>query len=161
MVDPRKVLQIRTIVYPTDFSELSLQALNHAVTLAEKFDSRLHCIHVVELVSQYWMAMDSGVVPATPPIEDLLAAARKQMKEFIAEYISSDFSVISDVLTGRTFLEIIQYARRVNADLIVMGTHGRSAIRQMLMGSVADKVVHKAPCAVLTVRDPGHVFEMP
>jgi nucleotide-binding universal stress UspA family protein len=65
------------------------------------------------------------------------------------------------VLPGRTFVEIIQYARRVGADLIVMGTHGRSALKQMLLGSVAEKVVRKAPCPVLTVRHPDLVFELP
>ena len=59
------------------------------------------------------------------------------------------------------FVEIIRYARENNIDLLVLGTHGRGAIAHMLMGSVAEKIVRKAPCPVLTVRHPEHEFVMP
>jgi nucleotide-binding universal stress UspA family protein len=62
---------------------------------------------------------------------------------------------------GNAFIEIVRYAKTENIDLIVMGTHGRGPIVHMLMGSVAEKVVRKAPCPVLTVRHPEHEFVMP
>jgi nucleotide-binding universal stress UspA family protein len=65
------------------------------------------------------------------------------------------------VLVGTPFVEIIHYARDQSIDLIVLGTHGRSALAAMLLGTVAEKVVRKAPCPVLTVRHPQHKFEMP
>jgi nucleotide-binding universal stress UspA family protein len=65
------------------------------------------------------------------------------------------------VLVGAPFVEIIRYARDQSIDLIVIGTHGHSALAAMLLGAVAEKVVRKAPCPVLTVRHPKHVFEMP
>jgi nucleotide-binding universal stress UspA family protein len=62
---------------------------------------------------------------------------------------------------GAPFLEVIRYAKEAPVDLIVMGTHGRGAIAHMLLGSVAEKVVRKAPCPVLTIRQPEHEFVLP
>jgi nucleotide-binding universal stress UspA family protein len=70
-------------------------------------------------------------------------------------------SVKRVVVMGKPFAEIIRYAREQAIDLIVLGTHGRSALGSMLLGGVAEKVVRKAPCAVLTVRHPDHQFEAP
>ena len=64
-------------------------------------------------------------------------------------------------VVGHAFVEILQYASGNDIDLIVMGTHGRGAVKHMLLGSVAEKVVRKAPCPVLTVRHPGYEFIMP
>jgi len=65
------------------------------------------------------------------------------------------------IRTGVTFVEIIDYINEEGIDLVVMGTHGRSCIEHMLIGSVAEKVVRKSPCPVLTVRPKGRPFEMP
>ena len=152
--------EFKTIVYPTDFSELSLHALPYAVSLAELTGAQLHCIHVVDDTYQYWLAVDASAVPVGPPVEDLIAAAVEHMDAFIRDNMP-DLVVQRKVLRGRAFVEIIRYARLVEADLIVIGTHGRSALKQVLLGSTADKIVHKAHCPVLTVRHPGHAFEMP
>ena len=69
--------------------------------------------------------------------------------------------VVRATAQGTPFLEIIRYAKEKDIDMIVMGTHGRSGLVHMLMGSVAEKVVRKAPCPVLTVRPEGHKFVMP
>ena len=65
------------------------------------------------------------------------------------------------LLTGSPFLEIIQYAKENNVDLIVMGTHGHSGLVHVLLGSVTERVVRKAPCPVLTIRHPEHEFIHP
>jgi len=65
------------------------------------------------------------------------------------------------VKTGVTFVEIIDYIKQQEIDLVVMGTHGRSGIEHILIGSVAEKVVRKSPCPVLTVRPKGKAFKMP
>ena len=153
--------QIGNIVYATDFSDLSAYAFEYAVLLAQKCQARLHCVHVVDDSYQYWTTVEMTAVPAGPPIEELVAAARTQLALFVEGKLPADLTVVRAVLRGRPFMEIIQYARQEQADMIVLGTHGRSALRQVLMGSVADKVVHKSHCPVLTVRHPGHSFEMP
>ena len=152
---------IKLIVYPTDFSDLSRHALDHAILLAERFDAALHCVHVLDDSYQYWMTLSAEAIPVAPPIEELAAAAEKELEQFVAEHVPAGLHAERTVLRGRPFIEIIRYAREVGADMIVMGTHGRSAIKQVLLGSVAEKVVRKAPCPVLTVRHPEHNFEMP
>lgn len=152
---------MKHILYPTDFSELSRCALTYAVYLAQRCEAALHCIHVVDDRYQYWLTFDLATVPAGPPIEDLAAAAGKQLAKFLDGHVPDDVGVETKILRGSPFVEIIGYARSAQIDLIVIGTHGWGALRQVLMGSVADKVVHKSPCPVLTVRHSDHPFEMP
>lgn len=155
----------RTIVYPTDFSDLAGYALERALSLAELAGGQVHCIHVVDDSYQYWMAPEAGglsaMVPVAPPTEEVMRAAQRQLDEFIDANIPEPLRGPRKLLFGRPFLEIVRYARAVAADVIVMGTHGRGAIKQVLLGSVADKVVHKAPCPVLTVRHPQHAVDLP
>ena len=155
------MIQIKRILYGTDFSELSHYALQYAVYLAKQCQAQLHCIHVVDDSYQYWVAFDVTTVPAGPPAEELLAAAQKQLKAFLSHDDLQGLDVTTAVLHGRAFVEIIRYARENEIDLTVLGTHGRTALRQVLMGNVADKVVRKSPCPVLTIRHPDHPFEMP
>jgi nucleotide-binding universal stress UspA family protein len=68
---------------------------------------------------------------------------------------------VSEAVVGRPFMEILGYAKDRHVDLIVIGTHGRSGLRHVLLGSVAERVVRKAPCPVLTIRHPEHDFVMP
>lgn len=152
---------INRILYTTDFSDLSAGALDYAVFLARKCGAQLHAVYVVDDSYQYWMSFDLATIPAGPPLADLTAGAQKQMQEFLRTRLPADVPAISKILHGRPFLEIIRYARDEKMDLIVIGTHGRSGLRHVLMGSVAEKVVRKSPCPVLTVRHPGHEFEMP
>ena len=154
-------MEIKRILYATDFSELSVYALEHAAYLAQKCQVRLHCLYVVDDSYQYWMTFEMATVPAGPPVAELVATAGKHLNEFLAARLPKDVVAQPQVLHGRPFVEIIRYAREEHMDLIVLGTHGRTGLRHVLMGSVADKVVRKSPCPVLTVRHPDHPFEMP
>ena len=153
--------EIKRILYATDFSELSAHALHYAAYLARKCDAQLHCLHVVDDSYQYWLSMEVTTIPAGPPVDELLAAARKQLDKFLAGNVPEGVAVKTKVLSGRPFVEIIRFARAQEMDLIVLGTHGRGGLRHVLMGSVAEKVSRKSPCPVMTVRDPEHTFEMP
>ena len=153
--------EFRKILYATDFSDLSAWAFQYAVYLAQQCAAELHCLHVVDDSYQYWLTFDAAAVPAGPPVEELVARAKKELKRFLREKSPPDTPLVTKVLRGRAFVEIIRYAREKGMDLIVVGTHGWSALRQVLVGSVADKVVRKSPCAVLSVRHPDHAFEMP
>ena len=153
--------EFKKILYATDFSDLSAWALDTAVYLARVCSAELHCLHVLDDSYQYWLTMESVAVPAVPSTEELVKAAEKQLETFVKDRVPEERHAVRAVLTGRPFLEIIHYARGQNIDLIVLGTHGRSGLSHVLMGSVAEKVVRKSPCAVLTVRNPNHPFEMP
>ena len=158
------MVKLQNILCPTDFSELSVGAVNYAAMLAETFKARLHLLHVVDQAYQYWMATGPEAVPAAPAgptPEELMETATKQMEDFASQYVPEKVQASGEVISGRPFLEIIRVAKEKKSDLIVIGTHGRGALRQVLLGSVAEKVVRKAPCPVLSVRDPGHKFIMP
>ena len=155
-------LKLERILYPTDFSEFSLHALPHVLALADAFDAGLNCLHVVDEAYQYWSSMGPESIPVGPPPEDIVALAQTRIKQFVEEHFADRPQVPTTcVRLGRPFAEIIGYAREIEADMIILATHGRGAIAHMLLGSTTEKVVRKAACAVLTVRAPGQKFVMP
>jgi len=84
-----------------------------------------------------------------------------QMAQFVEKHLAGFPRLTAKVISGRPFVEIIHYARNMAMDLIVIATHGRSGLKHVLMGSVAERVVRKAPCPVLSVRSDEHGFVMP
>ena len=155
------MISLKKILLPTDFSEYSEAARDFACSLVEKFGAELHLLHVLQdLVA---MAPEPGM--AFPPpgdyMQELEASARQALEKRPGESLSGDHTVVREVRHGSPFLEIIRYAKDNDIDLIVMGTHGRSGLAHVLLGSVAEKVVRKSPCPVLTVRPEAHKFEMP
>ncbi|HEY3243062.1 MAG TPA: universal stress protein [Phycisphaerae bacterium] len=155
-------IKIAKILYPTDFSELSLLALSYAREFASIFDAQLYCVHVVDEAGQYWTALGPESTPIGPAVEDLMSMAEGQMKRFADEHLLGlKFPPVTAVVMGRPFAEIISYARENTIDLIVIATHGRGGLSHVLLGSTAEKLVRKSPCPVLTVRHPQHTFVMP
>lgn len=141
---------------------MSHPSLAYARDLAEAFDAQLHCLHVVDDAYQYWSAIGPESLPIGPPPEELLQVGRMRMEKFCAAHLASmKKPAISYVAYGRPFVEIIAYARDHAVDLIVMATHGRSAITHVLLGSTTEKVVRKSPCPVLTVRTSDQPLDKP
>jgi nucleotide-binding universal stress UspA family protein len=157
------MLNLKKVLYPTDFSEYSLAALPYAVNIAKQNGADLYCLHVVEMPQEEYLTREYMVPLNVPhvPKDKVLRTARARMQKFVKENLTETDKVTSRVLVGIPFVEIIRYARDQSIDLIVIGTHGHSALAAMLLGTVAEKVVRKAPCPVLTVRHPQHKFEMP
>ena len=151
-------MNIKRILVPTDFSEPGRSALKYAVAFADQFGAAVDLIHVVESIT-------AGALLSYRPLEELKSslksAAEEKMDELHSEWTEYSFPVQKIVVDGHPFVEIVRHAKKNNADLIVMGTHGRGAIAHMLLGSVAEKVIRKAPCPVLTVRHPEHEFIHP
>ncbi|HNQ23722.1 MAG TPA: universal stress protein [Phycisphaerae bacterium] len=155
-------LRFANVLYPTDFSEFSLHALPHAKLLAETYEAAFHCLHVVDDAAQYWSTMGPESVPMGPIPQEVVEAARLRMTGFAQQHLADwKAPVRTEVVVGRPFVEIVGYARRHEVDLIVMATHGRGAISHILLGSTTEKVVRKAPCAVLVVRTAVGAFTMP
>ncbi|MDB5339293.1 MAG: putative universal stress protein [Planctomycetaceae bacterium] len=149
----------KRILLAADFSETSACAVEHAVLMAKTFDAALHVLHVVE--NEVPAMMDGlSYLPANF-FEEIEKQAAEQLEQVISREDRDKLSVTLVMRRGASFLEIIRYAREQKMDLIVLGTHGRGALAHVLLGSVAEKVVRKAPCAVLTVRHPKHEFVMP
>jgi nucleotide-binding universal stress UspA family protein len=152
---------LKTILVPTDFSEASVAALNYAKGLAGAFGSTIHLIHVMEdLLAHAWSA--EVYVASMPNLRDEIEKeSRERLAAMLTDEERARFSAQTALVAGNPFLEIVRYAKGNAIDLIVIGTHGRGPLAHMLLGSVAEKVVRKSPCPVLTVRDAQHEFVMP
>jgi nucleotide-binding universal stress UspA family protein len=153
-------MQIKTILFPTDFSNGARAAMDHAISLAKDYNAKLILLYVIQDISiAEWYIPSS--ISVTDLVEDMQKSAWKEMEKWNAEVAAKVKDVEQMVIRGVPFVEIIKAAKNKNADMIVIGTHGRTGIDHMLFGSTAEKVVRKAPCPVLTVRIAGKDFTMP
>lgn len=145
------------ILHPTDFSKNSAPALKHAGAFAKHFGAELHLLYVIQ---------DSFVM-ANPPLAGFIPQEyrdeiRNQLKLELDKLVTdTDIVVVSKVVKGSTFVEIIRYARENSIDLIVMGTHGRTGLMNLLIGSVAENVVRKSHTPVMTIHPEDHEFVIP
>jgi nucleotide-binding universal stress UspA family protein len=155
------MLTLKTVLVPTDFSEASESALRYGKAMAEAFGASLHIVHVMEdLLAHAWAA--EVYVSSMPQLRDEIEReSRQRLDALLTGDQRKKLRAETALLAGNPFLEIIRYAKAHGVDLIVMGTHGRGPIAHMLLGSVAEKVVRKSPCPVLTVREAQHEFVMP
>ena len=152
-------IQISKILVPTDFSELSLHAVKYAREFAATFEAQIHCVHVIDEAYQYWSTMGPESAPIGPAVEDLKSLAEGHMQRFSDEHlVGLDYVPIYKVITGNPWADIVQYALENTVDLIVVATHGRGGLAHALLGSTAEKVIRKAPCPVLVVRETEHEF---
>ena len=146
-MDPRAV---RKILVPTDFSELSGEAVQTAVAFAKVFGASIELVHVfVEPAYILPPPVDMASFPfdlaqILDRVQNGLDAERDRVK-------GSGVTVTTTTLSGRAAPEIVAHAKKTGVDLIVMGTHGRSGFQHALLGSVAERVVHHSPCPVLVV----------
>jgi len=145
--------RIRTILHPTDFSRASAPAFKRAVQMAKDNRAQLLILHILAPASP--MLMTDGYVP--PKVyDDMEAAARaeaqKQLRRLVEKAKHSGVRVKPILLEGIAHERIIQAARSRKADLVVIGTHGRTGFARFFLGSVASRVLAISPCPVLTVR---------
>jgi universal stress protein A len=153
-------IRLHKILLPTDFSYYSAAATKYACELATKFDAELHLLHTLETHLASTPTFGMGLA-LSKHISESKDAAEKSLAGILDPKWSEGRTVIHAVVEGSPKVEIIQYARKLNIDLIVLATHGRTGLIHVLMGSVAESVVRTAPCPVLTVRPKGHQFVMP
>jgi nucleotide-binding universal stress UspA family protein len=154
------VIQLNRILVPVDFSKFSDNALNYACAFAEQFHAELHLLHVLQDVVAMMPEPGLFVPPSGDWLQDLEKSARDELAKLPPADLAGSLTVVREARHGAPFLEIVRYARDKQIDLIVLGTHGRSGLAHVLLGSVAEKVVRKSPCPVLTVRHPEHEFVM-
>ena len=155
-------MNIKKVLCPVDFSETSDLALLYAISLARAFGAELDVLHVVappvtSLPGEHFLG---DFVQAD--MEALASACRERVDHLLKEApYAEKIKVNPSVVCGIPYLEIIRVAGETQADLLVMGTHGRSGIEHLLIGSVAERVVRKAPCPVLTVKKPRPAEKAP
>ncbi|WP_313694709.1 universal stress protein [Halorarum halobium] len=135
------------ILVPTDGSRAADAAIEHAVTLADRFDATLHALYVVD--STAYSSLDAGSQIVS---EALGREGEDAVDRIAASGTDADVPVVESVVSGTPFRSILEYADREGIDLITMGTHGRTGIDRYLLGSVSERVVRSANQPVLTVR---------
>lgn len=152
------MISIKHILVPTDFSDYGRTALMYAAAFADQFGAAVELLHVLEPVPTGALLGDESLQELNTKLRHDAASKLEELHSVWDDYA---FPVKRTVADGHPFVEIIQHAQDGESDLIIIGTHGRGAIAHMLLGSVAEKVVRKAPCPVLTVRHPEHEFIHP
>jgi nucleotide-binding universal stress UspA family protein len=133
------------ILLPTDGSEESKEAVNHAEELAEKFDAEVHIIYVVDITKQ------AGEPRVPTQVESM-----RDLGEDIVDEVENEFEnalTETAVKVGVPHQEINNYVEEENIDLITMGSHGRSGLNRMLLGSVTEKVLRTCSAPILTVQN--------
>src|SRR6266478_3213395 len=141
----------KKILVGTDFSEASDEARRVAIELARRLGAELEIVHVEEPLPAY--AFAEGALLDLPRLqEEVRTWAERQLEDLARGARASGVSTTTAVLLGVPANTIVEAARTERADLIVVGTHGRTGLERVLLGSVAERVVRNAPCAVLTVR---------
>jgi len=143
--------EFKTILVAVDFSDSSVNAFQMAMSLAEKFTARLLILHVinepVDLRGFYVPHISFEKLE-----EEIEEGAKKMMESFCRQQIDTFETYESLIVPGLPYEEIINQAQKFDADLIVLGTHGRTGLDHVLFGSTAEKVVRKSSLPVLTVR---------
>lgn len=154
------MLTLKKILCPVDFSECSTYALSYAIDLSAKEHASLYLIHVIET--------HIGDIGGIEKEITLLLSDKKQignlrtrLVNLIPGDIRTNIHIEPIVEKGIPYVEIIRTAKDKQVDLIVIGTHGRTGLEHILIGSVAERVIRRAPCPVLSIRLPKQVFIMP
>lgn len=143
-------IEIRRILVGVDFSPPSERALDFAAALALRLGAELQLLHVYQIPA---FAFPETVVPAPPEAVDQLIDESRRHLEKLADRVRALGATVScDLLPGAPYVELV--GRAEDFDLVVVGTHGRTGFRHVLLGSVAERVVRKSPVPVLTVRVP-------
>jgi len=145
------MLEIKLILCPIDFSEFSVRAYRHALSLAEHYQSKLVALHVVEL----WRHPSVGFTASAGLYEEFCQAlcegGKEQLQEFVKQSPNDKIQPELLVHEGIAPDSILSIAQARKADVIVMGTHGRRGYDRLMLGSVTDRVMRKASCPVLVV----------
>lgn len=142
-------MEIKRILFPTDFSENSEYAFLYALAFAQHFGAKLYLVHVVYFPPQM-PEYDIGRV-----LDLLVKNAEKRLKKLIQKAGETQVIFHTEVRIGVEYREIIELAEKEKINLIVTGTQGRTGLAHAFLGSVAERVVRHAPCPVLTVRPPA------
>jgi len=150
--------QIKIILVPIDFSDYSKNALKYAVQFAKQFEAKIFLIYVVEpMIYPADFSMGQVAIPSTDI--DLHSRAEEELRKLSKEIINDKLHAEILIKTGKPFVEIIEAASSNDIDLIIIATHGHTGVEHLLFGSTAEKVVRKAPCPVLTLREPVKGFQ--
>src|SRR5665213_3091080 len=155
------MIRLNNIVVSTDFGEVADAALNYGRELARAFGGTLHIFHATDnVMTRFPMDVPfSGMADLQTELEE---AAREKVNALLTDEDRKMLGAKAVVWTSLApATAIVDYAREVRADIVLVGTHGRGAVGHFFLGSVAERVVRTAPCPVLTIHHPEHEFIAP
>ena len=145
-----KLDELKQILVPTDFSDASRVALEAAMTMAQTFHAAIEVLHV-DLDPTLILPPPGDVLTMPVMMAKMLSHTEEALNQLVVEVREKNIQCTGASESGRTHATIVAHAARIGAGLIVLGSHGRHGLGHLLLGSVAEKVVENAPCAVLVV----------
>jgi nucleotide-binding universal stress UspA family protein len=149
-------MQLKSILCPVDFSDFSVAAYRYGLSLAEYYQSKLVCLHVVELWKYPFADYAACEADYAKFSRAMNEGGEKQLREFVNKHSANGIRPDRVVQQGNASDCILSCAQARNMELIVMGTHGRRGFDRMVLGSTTDRVMRKAACPVLVVSNPSH-----
>ncbi len=153
------MISLSKILVPTDHSDTSLKALDYALEFARAYQAEVYLLTVVDERYMTYMSLTAEDKNSSASLEDkMVAHMNRELDSIIASKKAGNVKIIKKILTGHPSEEIIRFSDDINADLIILGTHGHSGVSRMLIGSVAERVVRRAKRPVLVVRRDEHEF---
>jgi len=150
------MLEVKLILCPIDFSEFSVRAYRYALSLAEHYRAQVVAQHIVEI----WRYPSVGFVASAQLYDEfcqsLRESGKQQLQEFVKNHTHDEIQPELVVHLGMAPDSILSFAQVRKTDVIVMGTHGQRGYDRLMLGSVTDRVMRRAPCPVLVVSQPPH-----
>lgn len=148
------LFRLKRVLVPVDFSDCSKKALAYALPFAKQFGAEVVLVHVIQ---PYVPVPEMTAFDITAMLAQMRASGKSELDKLRLS-IPENIKVTALLLEGNPAHEIAKAAAKVDADLIILSTHGRTGLGRMFMGSVAEHVTRYAPCPVLTVREREHEF---
>jgi nucleotide-binding universal stress UspA family protein len=151
--------RIKNILIPLTFTAESRNILGYALYVAEAFNAKATVFHVLRepKVDMAEIDLEQGFLEKVK--EHQAEEAKKELEQLIPREYFQKYDLKTDMKWGQPYVEIVNEAKRLNADLIIMGTHGRTGLSHVLIGSVAEKVLRLAPCPVMVIRSKKYKYE--
>ncbi len=147
--------KFKLILSPVDFSETSTHALETAIELANNLGAKLHLLHVYQIPAFAISEADLATPVDVSIQEDYEKRLEQQLDDLARKYSNKGVEIDTTLTEGIPYIEIVETADEINADMIILGTHGRTGLAHMLLGSVAERVVRSSKVPVLSVPNKG------
>jgi len=144
------MFKVKKILFPVDFTMNMAKVLPIVKDMVKAFDAKLYVIHVIRSAEEF-VGFEMGTAWYAALEKDLMDGAEKSMKRLVAEHLEDLDNVETQIAVGDVVDEILEYVKKQDIDLIVIGTHGRKGLEKVMFGSVAEGIIKEAPCPVLTV----------
>lgn len=155
------MIDIKSILLPTDLSSNVEYAAEYAYAFAAQFGAELHLLHIVTDLTEHLPDPELYPEMRGQYMQQAQEHAATQLESWAEKTRQMGLKVTAVSQSGAAEAGILRYAKEHEIDMIVMGTHGHSGLAHLMLGSIAEKVVRKSPCPVMTVRPPDLKFEKP